>query len=73
MAKTDHSVDDLTGERISYPFISARSLRVELSPTLFAWIGDNEVKAFANGENLGKWAQEMMDKAIEDAEGDDRN
>lgn len=72
MAKTEKITDDLTGKEIAYPYISARSLRVELSPTKYVWLGIDEVKSFANGANLGKWAEEAMDKAIEDAEGDDR-
>lgn len=72
MAKTERIVDELTGEEITYPYISARSLRIELSPTRYAWIGADEVKAFANGKSLGEWAERAMDKAIDDAEGEER-
>lgn len=70
MAKTEKITDDLTGEAINYPFISARSLRVELSPTEYAWMGEGEVMVFGSGENLGKWAAARMDKIIEDAPDD---
>lgn len=72
MAKTERIVDEQTGEEITYPYISARSLRVELSPTRYVWLGADEVKAFANGKSLGEWAEQAMEEAIEDAEGDDR-
>ena len=66
MAKTERIIDDLTGKEITYPYISARSLRVELSPTRYVWIGADEVKSFANGLNLGKWAETMMKDIVDD-------
>ena len=65
MAKSEKITDDLTHEEIQYPYISVRSIRVELSPTEYAWLGSGEVLAFANGENLGTWAKEKMERAIE--------
>ena len=71
MAKAETITDDSSGQEITYPFITARSLRVELSPTRWVWLGDGEMKFFADGEALGKWAQERF-KDIVDKADDDR-
>lgn len=71
MAKEEKITDDLTGKEIQYPFISARSLRVELSPTEYAWMGQGDVMVFANGLNLGKWAEERMEQIVEEADDGD--
>ncbi len=60
MAKTEKIIDDLSQKEITYPYVSARSLRVELSPTKFVWLGEDEIKSFANGRNLGEWVDMML-------------
>lgn len=66
MAITEKIVDDETHEPITYPYISARSIRVELSPTRYVWMGHDELIAFKNGINLGKWAEKRFQDIIED-------
>lgn len=66
MAKTEKIVDDQTNKRIDYPYISALSLRVELSPTKFTWMGEGQVLSFENGKNLGEWAEKRLQEIIED-------
>lgn len=66
MAITQKVVDDQTGEKIEYPYITARSLRIELSPTRFVWLSKQDVTAFANGKNLGDWAEENMQRILDE-------
>lgn len=64
MARIEYIVDDQTGAPIEYPYISVRSIRVEVSPSEYVWMGFDELHAFANGENLGKWATEKMEAIL---------
>lgn len=59
--------DEVTNEQLTYPYISARSLRVELGPAEYVWIGNDDVKYFANAENLGKWVAQQVEKIVEEA------
>lgn len=65
MAKQEKITDDLTGDTIKYPFISARSIRVEFSPTKYVWMGPGDVVIFENGKNLGEWAEHKMEEILE--------
>lgn len=57
--------DDLTGEEIDYPFLSVASIRVELSPTRYAWLGADTLKFFKDGKNLAEWVDEEVQDTLE--------
>lgn len=66
MAKTENIADDYTGKQITYPYISARSMRIEISPSRYVWLTGADLVYFANGKNMGEWVQQQMDRIIED-------
>lgn len=68
MAKTENILDDETGEQITYPYISDRSIRVEISPTKYVWMTTGDLLTFANGKNMGEWVDKRMQEILDEAE-----
>lgn len=60
MAIDPRITDDNTGRPIVYPYLSVRSVRLELSPTNYIWLGKNTLHTFENGISLGEWAEKEM-------------
>lgn len=65
MARVEKIYDDHTGQEISYPFITVRSIRVELSPTEYVWLGDGDIHTFKNGQTFGAWVEVRLRDMLE--------
>lgn len=60
MAIDPRATDDNTGRPIIYPYLSVRSVRLELSPIDYIWLGRDQLHTFENGISLGEWAEKEM-------------
>lgn len=58
-------VDENTGKKITFPYISGRSLRIHLSPSKYEFLGDGEIKFFGSGQSLGEWATKRMKEIVD--------